>query len=91
VGFGPVQTPMYDASTKIVVGQERSITQDPNYALGLQQLTQTMTEGVDSHRVAEAIIQQEGLRMTPQNLLEQKRSLEHGWLRRIYNSHEYNT
>ena len=74
-----------------VVGQERGITQDPNDALGLQQLTQTLTEEVTSHRVAEAVIQQEGLRMTPQNFLEQNRSVEHGWLRRIYNSYECNT
>jgi capsular polysaccharide biosynthesis protein len=91
MGFGPVQTPMYDASTKIVVSQERGITHDPNYALGLQQLTQTMTEEVASLGVAEAVIQQEGLRMTPQDFLEQNRSLEHRWLRRIYNSHDYNT
>jgi hypothetical protein len=78
---------MYEASTKIVVGRERGITQDPNYALGLQQLT----DEVASHRVAEAVIQQEGLRMTPQSFLEQNRSVEHGWLRRIYNSYEYNT
>jgi hypothetical protein len=91
MGFGPVQTPMYDTSTKIVVGQERVITQDPNYALGLQQLTQTMTEEVASHCLSEAVTQQEGLRMTPQNVLEQNRSLEHGWLRRIYCSYEYNT
>jgi glycosyltransferase involved in cell wall biosynthesis len=67
VGFDLVQTLMYEASTKIVVGQERGITQDPNYAMGLQQLTQTMAEEVDNHRVAEAIIQQEGLRMTMQS------------------------
>ena len=57
VGFDLVQTLMYEASTKIVVGQERGITQDPNYALGLQQLTQTIAEEADNHRVAEAIIQ----------------------------------
>ena len=36
MGIGLVQTPMYGATTKIVVSQERGITQDPNYALGLQ-------------------------------------------------------
>jgi hypothetical protein len=91
VGFGPVQTPMYEASTKIVVGQERGITQDPNYALGLQQLTQTMAEEVDNHRMAEAVIQQEGLPMTLQDFLEQNRSVERVWLHRIHNLCEYKT
>jgi len=45
VGFSMAQTPVYEASIKILVGQERGITQDPNYALGLQQLTQTMVGG----------------------------------------------
>src|SRR5215203_761526 len=80
VGLSMAQTAMYEASIKILVGQERGITQDPNYALDLQQLTQTMTEEVASHRVAEAVVQQEGLWMSPQNLLEQNHSVEHGWL-----------
>ena len=82
---------MYEASTKIVVGQERGITQDPNYALGLQQLTQTLTEEGASHRVAEAVLQEEGLRMTLQDFLEQNRSVERGWLQRIHNLCEYKT
>ena len=91
VGFDLVQTLMYEASTKIVEGQERGITQDPNYALGLQQLTQTMADEVDNHRVAEAIIQQEGLRMTLQDFLEQDRSVERGWLHRIPTLYAYKT
>jgi hypothetical protein len=90
VGFDLVQT-MYEASTRIVVGQERGITQDPNYALGLQQLTQTMAEEVDNHRMAEAIIQQEGLRMILQDFLEQNRSMERGWLHRIPTLFVYKT
>jgi capsular polysaccharide biosynthesis protein len=91
VGLGPVQTPMYEASTKIVVGQKRGITQDHNYALGLQLLTQTMAEEVDNHRVAEAVLQEEGLRMTLQDLLGLNCSVERGWLQRIHNLCEYNT
>jgi hypothetical protein len=87
-GFGDAD---YEASSKIVVGQERCITQDPNYALGLQQLTQTMAEEVDNYRVAEAILQEEGLRMTLQDSLEQNRSVERGWLQRIHNLCEYKT
>jgi uncharacterized protein involved in exopolysaccharide biosynthesis len=91
VGFSMAQTPVYEASIKILVGQERGITQDPNYALGLQQLTQTMAEEVDNHRMAEAIIQQEGLRMILQDFLEQNRSVERGWLHRIPTLFVYKT
>ena len=49
IGFSMAQTPVYEASIKILVGQERGITQDPNYAMGLQQLTQTMTEEAVSY------------------------------------------
>ena len=45
VGFTLAQTPMYEASIKILVGQERGITETPNDVLGLQQLTQTMVGG----------------------------------------------
>src|SRR5215211_4302195 len=56
VGFSKAQTPVYEASIKILVGQERGITQDPNYAMGLQQLTQTMVGAVSSRPVAKAVI-----------------------------------
>jgi capsular exopolysaccharide synthesis family protein len=69
VGFSLVQTPTYEASIKILVGQESGITQDPNYAPGLQQLTLTMVEAMKSRPVAEAVIQQENLRVTPGEFL----------------------
>ena len=76
MAFGFTQTPTYEASIKILVGQQRGITQDPNYALGLPQLTQTMAEGVNSRRVAEGVIQQEGLHMTPEVFLADHLSVE---------------
>ena len=69
VGFSLTQTPTYEASIKVLVGQQRGITENPNDVIGLQQLTQTMTEGLNSRRVADAVIQQEGLRMTPESFL----------------------
>jgi capsular exopolysaccharide synthesis family protein len=69
VGFSMAQTPVYEASTKILVGQERGVTIDPNYAYGLQQLTQTMVGGVSSRPVAKAVIRQENLRMTTEEFL----------------------
>src|SRR5215208_7009259 len=70
VGLSMAQTPVYEASTKILVGQERGVTIDPNYALGLQQLTQTMVGAVSSRPVAKAVIRQENLRMTTEEFLE---------------------
>ena len=69
VGFSMAQTPVYEASIKILVGQESGITQDPNYTMGLQQLTQTMVGGVSSRPVANAVIRQENLRMTTEEFL----------------------
>jgi capsular exopolysaccharide synthesis family protein len=76
VGFSLAQTPMYEASIKILVGQERGITETPNDVMGLQQLTQTMAEGVSSRPVAEAVIRQQGLRMSPDHFLEENLSVE---------------
>jgi capsular exopolysaccharide synthesis family protein len=69
VGLSMAQTPVYEASTKILVGQERGVTIDPNYAMGLQQLTQTMVGAVNSRPVAKAVIRQENLQMTTEEFL----------------------
>lgn len=69
VSFSLVQTPMYEASIKILVGQERG-TNEPSIPIyDLQQLTQTMAEGLNSRPVAEATIRQLGLRITPDEFL----------------------
>jgi capsular polysaccharide biosynthesis protein len=69
VSVSLAQTPTYEASIKILVGQERGITQDPNYAAGLEQLTLTMVEAVNSRPVAEAVIRRENLRVTTEGFL----------------------
>lgn len=79
VGFSLAQTPMYEASITILIGQERGSGTPGNLGSdvqGLQQLTQTMTEGVNSRPVAEAVIQQHDLRMTPEDFLEDYLSVE---------------
>src|SRR5215210_7873436 len=76
VGFSYAQTPIYEASIKILVGQERGITETPNDVLGLQQLTQTMVGGVSSRPVAEAVIRQQDLRMTTHEFLDEHLSVE---------------
>jgi capsular polysaccharide biosynthesis protein len=77
VGFSLAQTPVYEASIKVLVGQGRGIiTENPNEVQGLQQLTQTMAEGVRSRLVAEAVIQQLNLRVTPEEFLESRLSAQ---------------
>jgi capsular polysaccharide biosynthesis protein len=76
VAFSLAQTPIYESSIDILVGQERGISETPNDALGLQQLTQTMSAGVGSRRMGEAVIDREGLRTTPEDFLEEDLSVE---------------
>ncbi len=78
VGFSFWQTPMYEASIKLLVGQERGTTSEGlgGEVQGLQQLTQTMSEGVSSRPVAVAVIEQQDLRMTPKAFLEDYLSVE---------------
>lgn len=57
VGYSLSQTPQYEASIKILVGHESGIIDSPNEAVGLQQLTQTMTEAVNSRRIAQAVVE----------------------------------
>jgi capsular polysaccharide biosynthesis protein len=71
VGFSLWQTPVYGASVKILVGQEAEGDQSANLSSsveGLEQLTQTMVEAIDSRPVAEEAIRQLGLQMTPEEL-----------------------
>jgi capsular polysaccharide biosynthesis protein len=78
VGFSLAQTPMYEASIAILVGQERTSTPGDlgGNVQGLQQLTQTMAEGINSRPVAEAVIQQHDLWMTQEDFLEDYLNVE---------------
>lgn len=72
VGISLAQTPTYSASIKILVGQKPE--DDTNTSLagdvsGLQQLTQTMTQAVDTRPVAEAVTQRLDLQESPEQLL----------------------
>ena len=73
VGFGVMQTPVYEASTEILFGQEQQANTMDNLAgdvEGLQQITLTVAEAVDSRVVAEAAIEKLDLRITPETLLK---------------------
>lgn len=72
LGFGLMQTPTYEASVKVLVGQrqEGAVAGLSSDVEGLQQLTGTLTQAVDSRPVAEVVIEQLNLKMTPDSLLE---------------------
>jgi len=75
VAFSLWQTPVYEASVKLLVGQEQpAVNQQPDSNLagsveGLQQLTQTIIVAIDTRPVAEETIQRLGLQMDPGTLL----------------------
>ena len=73
VGSSFWQTPVYEASATLLVGQKQGKIEQPNLMSsveGLQQLTHTVVEAVDSRPIAEEVVQQQGLQMTPQDLLD---------------------
>jgi capsular polysaccharide biosynthesis protein len=73
VTYSLTRTPMYEASIKILVGQEQRPKVPSNLGsdvMGLQQLTQTVADLVDTRPVAEAVIQDLDLRITPETFIE---------------------
>lgn len=69
-GVSLTLTPIYEASVKILVGQERAITQAPQDVAGLQDLAETMAEGISSRSIAEAVIEQLDLQISANTFLE---------------------
>ncbi len=59
IGLSLLQTPQYEASARVLIGQEGSFGQTPGDALSLEQVTVTMVEAVESRPVAEAVVQNE--------------------------------
>ena len=72
VGFDLLRTPTYEASIKILVGQEQDNTPSNlgGEVQGLQQITQTMVEAVETRPVAEAVIRELDLGISPEGFLE---------------------
>jgi capsular polysaccharide biosynthesis protein len=73
VGFSLGQKPVYEASTRLLLGQKSG--QEPQVNLmgsieGLQQLTHTVATAVDSRPVAEEVIQRHALQMNSQDFLD---------------------
>jgi capsular polysaccharide biosynthesis protein len=73
VGYSLAQTPMYESSSTILVGQRQQAGGTPNLGgdiAGLQDLTTTLVVAADSRPVAEEVIQRLNLKTTPEALLE---------------------
>jgi capsular polysaccharide biosynthesis protein len=74
LGLSLNQTPTYEASAKLLVGQEpgKDQLQGPlaGSVEGLQQLTMTMTEAIYSRPVAEEVIKELNVQETPKSFLE---------------------
>lgn len=70
VGISLAMTPQYEGTIKLLVGQEGRITEDPAQAAGMQQLTQTVAEMVNTRTVAAAVIRELGLNTAPEDFLE---------------------
>ena len=73
VAYSLTRTPMYEASIKLLVGQEQRADVPANLGsdvMGLQQLTQTVADLVDTRPVAETVIQDLDLRTTPEKFIE---------------------
>ena len=72
-GFSFLQTPTYEASIKILIGQKQTGDTAPdlgNEVAGLQQLTGTMVEAVQTGPVAQGVIQRLDLSISQTDFLE---------------------
>jgi capsular polysaccharide biosynthesis protein len=72
VGFSLTQSPVYEASIEILVGQRLQGDAVPSLGSdveGLQQLTVTLVHSLDSRPIAESVIKQSKAEMTPDVLL----------------------
>lgn len=72
MGFTLTQTPIYQSNIKLLVGPEKGGTSENlgSEVPGLQQLTQTMTSAVATHRVAKGVVRELNTSMTPERVLK---------------------
>lgn len=73
VGFDLLRTPTYEASIKILIGQQEQGGSNPGSlggeVQGLQDITQTMTEAVVTRPVAEEVVRRLDLEQSPEEIL----------------------
>jgi capsular polysaccharide biosynthesis protein len=70
VGSSFLETPQYEASIKVLIGQESGAKVAPVSVYDLQQLTLTMAQAVDTYPVADAAIRRLNLSMAPETLVD---------------------
>jgi capsular polysaccharide biosynthesis protein len=73
LGFGLAQTPTYESSIKLIVGQERKADTPGDLGgevQGLEQFTQTMVTAVETRPVADAVIGRLKLKTSPDAFLK---------------------
>jgi capsular polysaccharide biosynthesis protein len=70
VGSSFLQTPQYEGSIKVLIGQESGAKVAPVSVYDLQQLTLTMAQAVDTYPVADAVIRRLNLSMSPEALVD---------------------
>jgi capsular polysaccharide biosynthesis protein len=73
MGYSLAQTPVYEASVKILVAKQPGAAPDEGLSSevqGLQQLTLTVIELINSRPVAKAVVKELNLQTTPGDLLQ---------------------
>ncbi len=70
IGFSIAQTPQYEASTLIIIGQGGKLTQNPLELAGIRDITDTMVVAISTRTVAEGVIDKLNLQKTPKELLD---------------------
>ena len=75
IGYSFVETPRYETSIKILVGQaQESDTSESNLSgsdiQGLQILTKTVAEAINTRRVAKSVIEELNLSLAPGDLMD---------------------
>ena len=66
VGYSLQQTPLYQASITILVGQDQGLMNDPAQAESLQNVASTLSEVVATRPVGERVVQRLDLRWSPE-------------------------
>ena len=74
IAYTLIQTPQYESSVKILIGQESGFVGANGNVQQLEDLTQTMSQAVQTRPVAEEVIRQQGLNLTPDALLGRLRA-----------------
>jgi capsular polysaccharide biosynthesis protein len=69
VGYSVQQQPLYQASIKVLIGQDQGLLKDPAQAANLQDLTVTMSEGVATGPVAKRVVQSLNLPWSPEAVI----------------------